>query len=359
MKTIVHVVGARPNYMKVAPLMKSLASLNGTRQILVNTGQHYDDAMAGVFIRELGLPRPDRNLEVGSASHAVQTARVMMKFEEVCLEDRPDLVSVVGDVNSTVAAALVCAKLRIPVAHVEAGLRSFDREMPEEINRLVTDQLSDLLLTPSPDADDNLAREGIAPERIHRVGNIMIDTLLSHLPAASFDRVRERFGLSERGYGVMTLHRPSNVDVDGTLDGILTATNDLAARMPVLFPVHPRTAARLGTKAVHPNVRAIEPLGYLDFLALTSNAAIVLTDSGGLQEETTALGIPCITVRESTERPITVTQGTNQVVGTDAARIRQAIELALTWKAEKRVPELWDGRTSERIATVYESFLNR
>jgi UDP-N-acetylglucosamine 2-epimerase (non-hydrolysing) len=359
MKTIVHVVGARPNYMKVAPLMKSLASVNGTRQILVNTGQHYDDAMAGVFIRELGLPLPDRNLEVGSASHAVQTARVMVKFEEVCLDDKPDLVSVVGDVNSTVAAALVCAKLRIPIAHVEAGLRSFDREMPEEINRIVTDQLSDLLLTPSPDADENLAREGIPAERIHRVGNIMIDTLLTHLPAAPFDRVRERFGLTAKGYAVMTLHRPSNVDIDETLDGILGATNDLAARMPILFPVHPRTAARLRTRAVHPNVRAIEPLGYLDFLALTSNAAIVLTDSGGLQEETTALGIPCITVRENTERPITVTDGTNQVVGTDPARIRHAIDRALTWKGPHRVPPLWDGRTSVRIAAVYQSFLAR
>jgi UDP-N-acetylglucosamine 2-epimerase (non-hydrolysing) len=359
MKTIVHVVGARPNYMKVAPLMKALASADGVRQILVNTGQHYDDAMAGVFIRELGLPLPDRNLEVGSASHAVQTARVMMKFEEVCLEDKPDLVSVVGDVNSTVAAALVCAKLRIPVAHVEAGLRSFDRDMPEEINRLVTDQLSDLLLTPSADADDNLAREGIPPERIHLVGNIMIDTLLAHLPAAAFGRVQERFGLEKGGYAVMTLHRPSNVDDDATLDDILGATSGLAERMPILFPVHPRTAARLRTRAVHPNVRAIEPLGYLDFLALTSNAAAVLTDSGGLQEETTALGIPCITVRENTERPVTVTHGTNQVVGTDPARIREAIDRALAWTGERRVPDLWDGRTSDRIAAVYQSFLNR
>lgn len=357
MKTIVHVVGARPNYMKVAPLMKAIQPLPEIRQILVNTGQHYDDAMSSVFVRELGLPLPDRNLDVGSASHAVQTARVMMKFEEVCLEEQPDLVSVVGDVNSTVAAALVCAKLRIPVAHVEAGLRSFDRSMPEEINRLVTDQLSDLLLTPSADADENLRREGVIPDRIHRVGNIMIDTLLTQLPSAEFPRVRERFGLERRKYAVMTLHRPSNVDDDETLDGILRAIDDLAARMPILFPVHPRTAARLRTRTVPSGVIAIEPLGYLDFLALTSNAAIVITDSGGLQEETTALGIPCVTVRENTERPVTVTEGTNQVVGTDPQRIQQAIERALVWEGGRRIPDLWDGCTSERIAVVYRSFL--
>jgi UDP-N-acetylglucosamine 2-epimerase (non-hydrolysing) len=359
MKTIVHVVGARPNYMKVAPIMQSLRETPGTRQLLVNTGQHYDDAMSAVFVRELGLPIPDRNLDVGSASHAVQTARVMIKFEDVCLEEKPDLVSVVGDVNSTVAAALVCAKLNVPVAHVEAGLRSFDRSMPEEINRIVTDQLADLLLTPSPDADENLRREGIAPERIHRVGNIMIDTLLTHLPAADFARVAERFGLTRRGYAVMTLHRPSNVDCDGTLDGILSAIADLSARMPILFPVHPRTASRLRAKAVPSGIRTIEPLGYLDFLALTSNAAIAITDSGGLQEETTALGIPCITVRENTERPITVTEGTNQVVGTDPERIQQAIQRALDWTGERRVPDLWDGRTSGRIASLYRAFLGR
>jgi UDP-N-acetylglucosamine 2-epimerase (non-hydrolysing) len=358
MKTIVHVVGARPNYMKVAPLMKALASKERVRQVLINTGQHYDDAMAAIFIRELGLPLPDQNLEVGSASHAVQTARVMMKFETVCEDVKPDLVSVVGDVNSTVAATLVCAKLQIPVGHVEAGLRSFDRSMPEEINRLVTDQLADLLLTPSPDADENLRREGIQDERIHRVGNIMIDTLMSHLPSARFERVRDRFRLEPHSYAVMTLHRPSNVDTDETLDQILTATSTLAAQMPVLFPVHPRTAARLRTKAVHPNVRAVEPLGYLDFLALTSNATLVITDSGGLQEETTALGIPCITVRENTERPITVTEGTNQVVGTDSRRIQRAIERILGGECDlTRKPDLWDGQASERISAVYGSFL--
>jgi UDP-N-acetylglucosamine 2-epimerase (non-hydrolysing) len=357
MKTIVHVMGARPNYMKVAPIMAALAGHPGLRQLLVNTGQHYDDAMSGVFIRELKLPTPDRNLEVGSASHAVQTARVMMAFEEVCLADRPDLVSVVGDVNSTVAAALVAAKLRIPVAHVEAGLRSFDRAMPEELNRLVTDQLSDLLLTPSADADENLAREGIPSSRIHRVGNVMIDTLLAHLPAASFDRVGSRFGITPRGYAVVTLHRPSNVDDEATFAGILGPLAELAAIMPVVFPVHPRTRGKLAASGAPAGLIATEPLGYLDFLALTSNARIVLTDSGGLQEETTALGIPCITVRENTERPVTVSHGTNQVVGTRPERIRAAVQAALAGRRTPMRPELWDGRTSGRIAQVYTRFL--
>lgn len=357
MKTIVHVMGARPNYMKVAPIMAALAECGAVRQILVNTGQHYDDAMSGVFIRELNLPIPDRNLEVGSASHAVQTARVMMKFEEVCLADRPDLVSVVGDVNSTVAAALVAAKLLIPVAHVEAGLRSFDRTMPEEINRLVTDQLADLLLTPSADADENLAREGIPAERIHRVGNIMIDTLLAHLPAASFDRVSGRYGLSARAYAVVTLHRPSNVDDEVTFAGIMDAIAGLGTEMPVVFPVHPRTRARLAAAAPRPGIVAVEPLGYLDFLALTSHARLVITDSGGLQEETTALGIPCITVRENTERPVTVTHGTNRVVGTNPGRIRSAITDALSRTGQPSRPELWDGQTAARVAAVYTRFL--
>ena len=357
MKTIVHVMGARPNYMKIAPLMAALDRRSGVRQLLVNTGQHYDDAMSGVFIRELNLPVPDRNLEVGSASHAVQTARVMMKFEEVCLAERPDLVSVVGDVNSTVAAALVAAKLRIPVAHVEAGLRSFDRMMPEELNRLVTDQLSDLLLTPSPDADENLLREGIPASRIHRVGNIMIDTLLAHLPSAPFSRVASRFPIRKREYAVLTLHRPSNVDDDTTLTGLLACIGELASRMPVVFPVHPRTRRKIEQDAPIPGLLTIEPLGYLDFLALTSNARLVITDSGGLQEETTALGIPCVTVRENTERPITVTQGTNRVVGTNPDSVRAGIEAAARWSGEARRPDLWDGRTAERIADVYEAWL--
>jgi UDP-N-acetylglucosamine 2-epimerase (non-hydrolysing) len=315
--------------------------------------------MSGVFIRELNLPWPDRNLDVGSASHAVQTARVMMKFEEVCLEDKPDLVSVVGDVNSTVAAALVAAKLLIPVAHVEAGLRSFDRTMPEEVNRIVTDRLADLLLTPSPDADENLRKEGVPEERIHLVGNIMIDTLMTHLAAASFDRVADRFGLRPKNYAVVTLHRPSNVDDGAILDGILGAIGELATKMPVIFPVHPRTKARLAAGPCRPGIQAIDPLGYLDFLALTSNARIVITDSGGLQEETTALGIPCLTVRENTERPITISQGTNRLVGTNPERLRAAIAEALVPRNTPAPrPDLWDGHTAERIADVYAGFLN-
>jgi UDP-N-acetylglucosamine 2-epimerase (non-hydrolysing) len=359
MKTIVHVMGARPNYMKIAPVMEALAGVPGVRQLLINTGQHYDEAMSGVFIRELDLPRPDRDLGVGSASHAVQTSRVMMAFEEVCLETAPDLVVVVGDVNSTLAAALVAAKLRIPVAHVEAGLRSFDRDMPEEINRLVTDAVADLLLTPSADADENLRREGVPQEKIFRVGNVMIDTLEKHLPHARFDRVRDRFDLRERGYAVVTLHRPSNVDDPGTLDGIVSALRRIAGALPVVFPVHPRTRARLAAEVSGSNGLVLtEPLGYLDFLSLTSHARIVLTDSGGLQEETTALGIPCLTIRENTERPVTVSHGTNELVGAVPERILAGFERALTRTSAPRRPELWDGQTAGRIAGVLRGFLH-
>jgi UDP-N-acetylglucosamine 2-epimerase (non-hydrolysing) len=358
MKTVLHVAGARPNFMKVAPIMRALEGRAHIRQLLVHTGQHYDDAMAQVFFRELGIRAPDRDLGVGSASHAVQTARVMLAFEPICLEEKPDLVMVVGDVNSTLAATLVAAKLRIPVAHVEAGLRSFDRDMPEELNRLVTDQLADLLLTPSPDADENLRREGIDPSRIRRVGNIMIDTLFRHLPEAPFSRVAARYDLVQGGYAVITLHRPSNVDSVETLGGILRAVRSIAARMPVIFPVHPRTRPMLDAPGVRDSLdgtRVIEPLGYLDFLALTSNARLVLTDSGGLQEETTALGIPCLTLRENTERPITVTEGTNQVVGVDPAAILAGVERALAGGVAARRPDLWDGHTADRIAEVVEA----
>jgi UDP-N-acetylglucosamine 2-epimerase (non-hydrolysing) len=360
-KTILHVVGARPNFMKIAPLMKVLAREPHARQVLINTGQHYDEAMARVFFRELGIPEPDRDLGVGSASHAAQTAKVMLAFELVCLEERPDLVVVVGDVNSTLAATLVASKLQIPVAHVESGLRSFDRTMPEELNRLVTDQLATLLLTPSADADDNLRREGVPDSRIHRVGNIMIDTLLQHTPQATFDRVARRFPVSRRGYAVLTLHRPSNVDDPATLEGILESVGELARRMPVVFPVHPRTRKMLDDDPAL--LRCIdgtivtEPLGYLDFLALTTHARLVLTDSGGLQEETTALGIPCLTLRENTERPITIAEGTNQLVGSSGKAIREGIERALNGAVVPRRPELWDGHTAERIVAIFRKFL--
>jgi UDP-N-acetylglucosamine 2-epimerase (non-hydrolysing) len=360
MKTIVHVVGARPNYMKIAPVMEALNGAAGVRQVLINTGQHYDESMAGGFLTELNLPRPDSDLGVGSGSHAVQTAKVMTAFEEICLAQRPDLVVVVGDVNSTMAASLVAAKLLIPIAHVEAGLRSFDRTMPEEINRIVTDRLADLLLTPSRDADENLRAEGTAPEKIHFVGNVMIDTLRRFLPIARLDRVRDRIPVGDRPYAVLTLHRPSNVDEPGAFRSILTAIRTISATTPVVFPVHPRTRNRLRTLELEAELNGTlltEPLGYIDFLSLTSNAAIILTDSGGLQEESTALGIPCLTLRENTERPVTVTDGTNRVVGTKTAGILDGFEQAMRSTGAKRLPELWDGRAAERIATVITGFL--
>jgi len=356
-----HVVGARPNYMKIAPVMDALRPYAGIRQRLINTGQHYDEAMAGGFLKELSLPTPDRDLGVGSASHAVQTAKIMIAFEEICLAERPNLVVVVGDVNSTMAASVVAAKLLIPVAHVEAGLRSFDRTMPEEINRIVTDRLADLLLTPSRDASDNLRAEGAAEETIHLVGNVMIDTLRRHLPIAQLDRVRDRVPVGDAAYAVLTLHRPSNVDRADTLREILRAVRHVTALMPVVFPVHPRTRARLdefGLSAELDGALVTEPLGYIDFLALTSHASLILTDSGGLQEESTALGIPCLTLRENTERPITVTDGTNRVVGTRAADIISGVDAALASTAgPPRLPELWDGRAAERVARVLAGFL--
>jgi UDP-N-acetylglucosamine 2-epimerase (non-hydrolysing) len=354
LKTIVHVIGARPNYMKIAPLIEALRD-SRVRQVLVNTGQHYDDSMSRALVRDLALPTPDYDLGVGSASHAVQTARVMIEFEKVCLTERPDLVVVVGDVNSTVAASLVAAKLLIPVAHVEAGLRSRDRTMPEEVNRLVTDRLSDVLLAPSADAVENLLAEGEAADKIHLVGNIMIDSLLRHLPAATMERIQDRIRVSEGCYAVLTLHRPSNVDSAATLQGILDAVMTIAEDMPVVFPVHPRTRQRLSEFPV--DVRGgrlmlTDPLGYIDFLSLTSHARLILTDSGGLQEESTALGIPCLTLRTNTERPITVTEGTNQVVGTGTSDILAGYRRALEGVDRSRRPALWDGHTATRIARV-------
>ena len=360
MKTVVHVVGARPNYMKIAPVMEALQPYAGIRQLLINTGQHYDDAMAGAFLKELALPRPDRDLGVGSGSHAVQTAKVMIAFEEICVAERPDLVVVVGDVNSTMAASLVAAKLVIPLAHVEAGLRSNDRTMPEEVNRIVTDRLADLLLTPSRDANENLRAEGTPDAKIHLVGNVMIDTLHRHLRHATLDRVRDRIPVGDRPYAVLTLHRPSNVDHADTFRSILEAIRYVGARMPVVFPVHPRTKHRLaefGLDQALDGAIVTDPLGYIDFLSLTSHAALILTDSGGLQEESTALGIPCLTLRENTERPATVTDGTNRVVGTRTDDIVAGVDAALGTNTQKRIPELWDGHAAERIAAVIDRFL--
>lgn len=354
MVKLLNIVGARPNFMKMAPIIAAIQRrATEVTQTLVHTGQHYDEAMSASFFRDLGMPAPDINLEVGSGTHAQQTARVMLAFEPVLSEQKPDWVVVVGDVNSTLACALVARKLGIKVAHVEAGLRSFDRDMPEEINRILTDQLSDLLLTPSADGDANLLREGIAPERIVRVGNVMIDTLLQQVERAQASPILRELELKPRSYGVVTLHRPSNVDDPESLRGILTALGEIAVELPLVFPAHPRTQARMREfgLAVPPGMRVIDPLGYLEFMRLWSNAKLVLTDSGGLQEETTALGIPCLTLRENTERPVTIEQGTNRLVGCDPAAIKQTAFSVLRGelKLAGRVPELWDGKTAERI----------
>jgi UDP-N-acetylglucosamine 2-epimerase (non-hydrolysing) len=346
------VVGARPNFMKMAPVVLELGR-RGIPHLLVHTGQHYDERMSRVFFDELGLPAPDVDLEVGSDSHARQTARIMVLFEELCLDRRPELVLVAGDVNSTLAAALVAAKLGIPVGHVEAGLRSFDRTMPEEVNRVLTDHLADLLFTTEESGNANLRREGIAEETIRFVGNCMVDTLERHVERAVAASPWDSFDLAPGGYALLTLHRPSNVDDEATLAQILAGVRAVAERLPVLFPVHPRTARRLTGLADLPGLRLTEPLPYLTFLGLLARARLVLTDSGGIQEETTALGVPCLTLRWNTERPVTLTAGTNRLVGTDPDALRQACDeiLAGTWAAGTR-PPLWDGRAAERIVAV-------
>lgn len=362
MLKVINVVGARPNFMKAAPVVEEMKRrARAFAPLLVHTGQHYDREMSDAFFRDLALPEPDVYLGVGSGSHAQQTAAVMTSFEPILERERPDWVLVVGDVNSTLACALVAAKLGVRVAHVEAGLRSRDRTMPEEINRILTDQLADLLLTPSRDADHNLRAEGIAEERIRFVGNIMIDSLFAHLKRAERSGVREALGLSGIDYAVLTLHRPSNVDERATFERILDALEEISRRLPIIFPVHPRTQSRINEFGFaervsgNPALRLVEPLGYLDFLKLYSGARLVLTDSGGIQEETTALGIPCLTLRENTERPITVELGTNRVVGTSTDRITSAAFEALDasrelgGKLEARLPPLWDGHTAPRI----------
>ncbi|MGQ9685540.1 MAG: non-hydrolyzing UDP-N-acetylglucosamine 2-epimerase [Thiobacillaceae bacterium] len=356
------VVGARPNFMKIAPIMAAFAD-RPVQARLVHTGQHYDTAMSDGFFEQLGIPRPHVNLEVGSASHAVQTAEIMRAFEPVLDQEAPRAVLVVGDVNSTLACALVAAKKGVPVIHVEAGLRSFDRRMPEEINRVLTDQISDLLFTTERGALDNLEREGIAQERVHFVGNVMIDTLRRNLDRAI--PAAETLGqLPAEGYAVLTLHRPSNVDDRDTLAGLLDAVGRIAARLPVAFPIHPRTRAAaerlgLGARLEQPGMRLLPPLGYLEMLGLTREATLVLTDSGGLQEETTALGVPCITLRENTERPVTLTEGTNTLTGPDPEKILQCFEDILTSGGKRgRIPEYWDGRASERIAAILRAWLD-
>ncbi len=324
--------------------------------MIVHTGQHYDAAMSDSFFDDLGMPKPDVHLGIGSGSHAVQTAKIMTEFEPVVLREKPDWVLVVGDVNSTIACALVCAKLGVKVAHVEAGLRSRDRAMPEEINRILTDSISDLLFTTSQDADVNLSQEGVPAERIRFVGNVMIDSLMDHLRISESSTVREDLGLTAGEYAVMTLHRPSNVDDKPTLSGILDALIAVAERLPIIFPVHPRTRAKIeefgfGRRITDSGMRLIDPLGYLDFMRLYSGARMVLTDSGGLQEETTVLGIPCLTLRLNTERPVTIEMGTNVLVGTDPEKIKRAAFAVLdgTSKPDAKIPPLWDGKTAGRI----------
>lgn len=345
---ILHVVGARPNFMKAAPVLRALRE-TGTRQTLVHTGQHYDVNMSDSFFRELGMPEPDVNLSVGSGSHAKQTAEIMVRFEAVVTKHRPDLVLVYGDVNSTVAAALVSSKLSIRLGHVEAGLRSFDRSMPEEINRVVTDQLSDVLFTPSADADENLRREGVGAEKICFVGNVMIDTLIQFLPIA-----QEIKNDIPGSYALVTLHRPANVDDPQMLQRILRALAVIHRDLPVIFPAHPRTRQAIrefGLSADGVQIR--EPLSYLEFLALQCRATLVITDSGGIQEETTYLGIPCLTVRPSTERPVTVEIGTNTLVRDDMEQLKtETMNILLGKRKKGRVPPLWDGHASERIAAL-------
>ena len=342
------VAAARPNFMKVKPILDALTA-GGALPTLVHTGQHYDDAMSGVFLTELGIGRPDHHLGAGSGSHAAQTAAVMTAFEPLLDELAPDVVVVVGDVNSTLACALVAAKAGVPAAHVEAGLRSGDRSMPEEINRIVTDRLCEHLFAPSADAVDNLRREGAAPSAVHLVGNVMVDTLLGSLGAARARPTLADLGVRPGDYGLVTLHRPANVDDPVVLDGLLAALGAVARECPLLFPVHPRTAARLRGR-LPAGVRPLPPIGYLDFLALQSGARLVLTDSGGVQEETTVLGVPCLTLRDNTERPITVTEGTNRVVGRSPGTIVAAAREVLRDPPPPRRPALWDGQAGRRIA---------
>ncbi len=353
-RTILSVVGARPNFMKLAPLARALATRPGVRHVIVHTGQHYDEEMSESFLRSLAIPRPDYNLAAGSASHAQQTAVIMQRFEPVCVEVRPDIVLVYGDVNSTLAAALVAAKLGMVVGHVEAGLRSRDWTMPEEINRVVTDRLAQLLFTPSRDADENLRAEGVDPARIHFVGNIMIDSLVRMLPDA-----RRTNGNLHRGkgpYAVVTLHRPANVDDPAALTEILAALGDLSNEQRILFPVHPRTRARLaamGWSAPSGRLELLDPVPYTEMLGLVLHSSLVITDSGGLQEETSFLGVPCVTVRPNTERPITLTHGTNRLVGPQREAIRAAARAAAAQRqSAPPTIELWDGNTAERIAAI-------
>ncbi|MFP3867796.1 MAG: non-hydrolyzing UDP-N-acetylglucosamine 2-epimerase [Desulfobacteraceae bacterium] len=382
------VAGARPNFVKIAPLIRAIENYNANHAlskaevipVIVHTGQHYDQAMSKVFFDQLNIPQPDINLGIGSGSHGEQTGRIMIAFENVIIEQKPDLVIVVGDVNSTIACALVAAKLNIPVAHVEAGLRSFDRSMPEEINRILTDQISDFLFTHSRNADENLLTEGVSKEKIFFVGNIMIDSLRLILPYTSSAITTTKLNalLSQNGapsaYGLLTLHRPATVDSKAQLETVLNTISEISRNLPIIFPIHPRTRKQVISYGLADKLNwltedlqltngkgknfiyAPPPLGYLDFIALMEKARVVFTDSGGAQEETTIMGVPCITLRENTERPITITEGTNTLAGTDPIKITKAFAKAVaSEQVERRIPELWDGKTAERIISILAS----
>lgn len=355
LKKIILVAGARPNFMKVAPIHKALSATKRYKPVLLHTGQHYDEKMSKVFFEELGLPEPDIYLGVGSGSHAEQTAKIMVEFEKVLLKEIPDLVIVVGDVNSTLACSITAAKLLVPVAHVEAGLRSYDRSMPEEINRIVTDSVSDLLFVSEPSGVYNLMKEGVPDEKIFFVGNVMIDSLVTHVQKANESKILDELGLKPKTYSLVTLHRPSNVDEKESLEKILRIFEAISQKSRVVFPVHPRTKKMLEQfglmkKANDIGAMLIEPQGYVPFLKLMKEAQLVLTDSGGVQEETTVLQVPCLTMRENTERPITIEVGTNLLVGTDEQEVIETAMKVLNGQVKKGlIPEKWDGRAAERI----------
>ena len=361
MLKVICICGARPNFMKIAPLMDAFGRSPKIEAMLVHTGQHYDERMSELFFRDLGIPEPDINLEVGSGSHAMQTAEIMKRFEPVVLEHKPDWVIVVGDVNSTIACAMVASKLGVKVAHVEAGLRSFDRGMPEEINRVLTDSISDLLLVSEPSGVENLKKEGVPDAKVHFVGNVMIDTLLKNREKAKSSKVLEELGVAAGKYAVITLHRPSNVDDAKNLSSIFDAFEEIAKDMALIFPMHPRTRKNIENLGLKNRVEALtalktpEPLGYLDFLKLTSEAALVLTDSGGIQEETTILRVPCLTLRENTERPVTITEGTNRLVNPTCESILTAYRKQMARsKGDSKAPQFWDGNAAKRICEVFE-----
>ncbi len=358
MLKLVHIAGTRPNFVKIASVLKACRKEAGIESVLVHTGQHYSHSMSQSFFEELDIPQPDINLEVGSGSHAFQTAEIMKRLEPVLLEQKPDAVLVVGDVNSTAAAVLVAAKLGIRTIHVEAGLRSFDRTMPEEINRIVTDSISDLLLVSEPSGVENLRREGIADAKVFFVGNVMIDTLERNKEKAAASEILRTLNLDPQTYALVTLHRPHNVDQQEVLSNIVDALAKIQSEMKVIFPVHPRTKKNLSADGCGqslttlPNLSMIDPLGYLDFLKLMSQAKIMLTDSGGIQEETTILGVPCLTLRDNTERPITLTEGTNRLVGTRTDNILAGYRNALSGSSGRKRPQFWDGRAADRIVKI-------